>query len=183
MTRPKEVFLSHATSDREAATGLALNLREHGIPVWFSQTDLRGAQDWHDEIGSALRRCDFFIVLLSASSVTSEWVKREVYYALRTPRYHGRILPVLLEPCDYESLSWTLGGMQMIPAADLTAILRIWGLGLRRSAAGPLESAAAYRATTRAYGPRCTAGPPSSSSSQTESYATPRSGNSTPRSK
>lgn len=132
MTVPEEVFLSHATADREAATGLATLLREHGLCVWFSQTDLRGAQNWHDEIGLALGRCEFFIVLLSKSSVRSEWVKRELCYALRTPRYNGRILPILLEPCDYESLSWTLGGMQIIPAYDRASILLTWGIALRR---------------------------------------------------
>lgn len=114
-----------------AAVVLATLLRTHGIPVWFSETDLRGAQDWHDEIGSALRRCDFFIVLLSPASVKSEWVKRELTYALRNPRYNGRILPILLAPCGYESLSWTLGAIQTIPTSDPAAILRTWGLGLK----------------------------------------------------
>lgn len=54
----KELFLSHASADAAFADRLAEALRRHGIPVWFSRTNLAGSQQWHDEIGAALRRCD-----------------------------------------------------------------------------------------------------------------------------
>jgi len=55
---PDEVFLSHSSEDRELASSLAKVIRAHGVPVWYSDTDIRGAQQWHDEIGDALQRCD-----------------------------------------------------------------------------------------------------------------------------
>lgn len=48
---PVEVFLSHSSQDREFVLELAVTLRRHGIPVWHSETNLLGAQQWHDEIG------------------------------------------------------------------------------------------------------------------------------------
>ena len=66
---PKEVFLSHALQDRRLATRLAGILRAHGGPVWFSRTSIVWAQQWHDEIGVALKRCDWFLVLLTPHSV------------------------------------------------------------------------------------------------------------------
>ncbi len=72
---PTEVFLSHSSRDRDAASRIAEMLRPHGIPVWFSPVNILGAQQWHDEIGAALRRCDWFIVLLSPDAVSSKWVK------------------------------------------------------------------------------------------------------------
>ncbi len=75
---PKEIFLSHSNLDRSFADSIAETLRGHGIPVWYSQTNILGAQQWHDEIGEALKRCDWFIVVLSPNSVQSMWVKREV---------------------------------------------------------------------------------------------------------
>ena len=38
--------------------------------------------------------------------------------ALDDDRYAGRIVPILHRSCDYKSLSWTLGALQMI---DFTA--------------------------------------------------------------
>ena len=84
---PREVFLSHSSKDRKVAQRLAAILRVHGVPVWYSATNLLGAQQWHDEIGAALERCDWILVLLSPQATQSEWVKRELCYALRTPHY------------------------------------------------------------------------------------------------
>src|SRR5713101_4793563 len=97
---PREVFLSHSSSNRRFATKLAGDLRRHGVPVWFSQTSIIGAQQWHDEIGRALARCDWFVVILSPSSVKSAWVKRELVYALNDSRYEGHIVPILYRICN-----------------------------------------------------------------------------------
>lgn len=117
------------------ATRLAALLRDHGIPVWYSQAQLLGAQQWHDEIGEALQRCDWFLLLLSPAATRSQWVKRELLYALRSPRFENRILPVRSRPCDAAMLSWTLDAYQTV---DFTAsfelgareLLRTWGVGL-----------------------------------------------------
>ena len=70
---PQEIFLSHSDRDRGFVVRLAETLRRHGLPVWYSGTDIVGAQQWHDEIGSALRRCDWFVLVLSPGAVNSTW--------------------------------------------------------------------------------------------------------------
>jgi hypothetical protein len=134
---PSEVFLSHSSRDRTFASRLAATVRRHGVPVWYSSTNIVGAQQWHDEIGCALQRCDWFVVILSPSSVRSAWVKRELVCALNDRRYTDRIVPLLFRACDPSRLSWTLGGFQTV---DFTSgygrgcreLLRIWGLGFDR---------------------------------------------------
>lgn len=131
---PKELFLSHASEDRVSAETIANVLRNHGVPVWYSETNIRGAQDWHDEIGKALGRCDWFLLLLSEQSIGSTWVKRELNYALRHGQYDDQILSVKLVPCDAEQLSWTLDEFQIVTANGnwdnaFADILRTWGLG------------------------------------------------------
>lgn len=136
---PREIFLSHASKDRRIASRIADMLRAHGVPVWYSQTNLIGAQQWHDEIGSALARCDWFLLILSPQATRSKWVKRELLYALRTPRYDGRIVPIRHRLCDPDLLSWTLEDFQ---AVDFTgdfdsgsrSLLRTWGLGFKANA-------------------------------------------------
>jgi len=85
---PNEIFLSHSSLDGPFASALANVLRKHGITVWYSKANLIGAQQWHDEIGAALKRCDWLAVVLSPHSVNSAWVKREVLYSLMDPRYN-----------------------------------------------------------------------------------------------
>jgi len=71
-------------------------------------------QQWHDEIGRALARCNSFILILSPDSIKLEWLKRELLFALREPRYVGRIVPVLYRKCNPTKLSWTLPAVQIV---------------------------------------------------------------------
>lgn len=131
---PREIFLSHASADRRMAQRLAEMLRKHGVPVWYSQTNLLGAQQWHDEIGVALARCDWFLLLLSPSATRSRWVRHELFYALRSERYDKRIIPLRYRKCNIEKLSWTLDGFQAVNfsgkfATGSRSLLRTWGIG------------------------------------------------------
>lgn len=139
---PKEVFLSHSSLDAKFAERLAAMLREHGIPLWYSPTEILGAQQWHDEIGAALARCDWFVIILSPSAVKSEWVRRELLFALNElryrdeQRYRDRIAPLLIRTCNIRKLSWTLSSFQHIDfrrsfSEGARQLLRIWGKGYR----------------------------------------------------
>jgi len=137
MPLPQEVFLSHSSLDRQFADDLAAMIRRHGVPVWYSQTNIMGAQQWQVEIGDALRRCDWFVVILSPQSVGSMWVKRELSYALAQNRLADKIVPVRYQPADYDQLHWTLSILQAIDFtgtfdAGSVALLRTWGLGYRQ---------------------------------------------------
>jgi hypothetical protein len=130
---PKEVFLSHSNKDRDFVDELANELRRHKVRVWYSQTNIRGGQKWHDEIGSALRRCDWFVIVLSPQSIDSDWVKSELLYAFRDNILRDRVVPILYQDCDPEDLSWKLPEFQIIDfRKSLTDgyrnLFRVWGL-------------------------------------------------------
>ena len=100
------------------------------------------AQQWHDEIGAALERCDWFAVVLSPSSVRSELVKHELLYALGEPRYRRRIVPILYRPCQITRLSWTLHSFQHVDFTKgfdpgYAALLRVWALAKRTTGSSP----------------------------------------------
>jgi hypothetical protein len=68
-----------------------------------------------------------------AQGTKSEWVKRELVYALNEKKYRGKIVPVLLRQCKYNRLSWTLGEFQFIDftktfEAGCRTLLKSWGL-------------------------------------------------------
>jgi hypothetical protein len=132
---PAELFLSHSGLDRAFVDALGQVLDRHGVPYWYSRKSVQGAKQWHDEIGSALDRCDWFLVVLSPAAVASEWVKRELLFALEELRYNGRIVPILHQPCEHKKLSWVLRSLQFVDfsgqpfEAGCRDLLRIWGLG------------------------------------------------------
>lgn len=131
---PNEVFLSHSGDDEEFVTSVASILRRHGISVWYSKTNIRGGQKWHDEIGVALNRCDWFVLILSPNSVNSKWVKRELLFALQENRFENKIVPLLYKECEFANLSWVLPSFQIIDFQynldeGYRELLRIWELG------------------------------------------------------
>ena len=133
---PEELFLSHSSEDRVFATAVAEMLRHHNVPAWYSDVNIVGAQQWHDEIGAALGRCDWFVVILSPNSVASMWVKRELMFALQQDRFENRIVPLLYQDCDVDSLSWVLRSFQSVDfhrgfGTGCRHLLRIWGIGYR----------------------------------------------------
>jgi hypothetical protein len=131
----EEAFLSHSSKDRKFTAKLAAVLREHGVNVWYSEHAIRGAQQWHDEIGAALERCDWMIVVMSPAAVKSKWVKRELLFALDDPRYQDRVVPALAKACDTKKLSWVLAQLQMISFTDFKEgcreLLNVWGIRYR----------------------------------------------------
>jgi len=85
------------------------------------------------QIGGALQRCDWFLIVLSPDSVRSRWVKHELIYALQADRYIERIVPILYRRCDLDKLSWTLSAFQWIDFRrdfhqGCTQLLRLWKL-------------------------------------------------------
>lgn len=66
---PTEVFVSHSHADQPFTERLVGVLGAHQIPYWYSEAHIRGGQQWHDEIGNALQRCDWFALVLSPDAV------------------------------------------------------------------------------------------------------------------
>ena len=129
---PREIFLSHAHQDHPLTLRLARTLRQHGLRSWYSERHVPGAKQWLDEIGAALDRCEWFVVLLTPSAVRSKWVKRELTYALNQDRYEDRIVPLLVEPCQYTRLAWPLATVQIIPfdrfRPGCQALFSLWSM-------------------------------------------------------
>lgn len=103
MPKPKQVFISHASEDREYVEREVVSwLTDHGISVWFSPHHIQSATHFNRSIQAGLAECDWFLVVLSPRSVASRWVEAEVHWAM--DKRQDRIVPVLAEDCDWEDL-------------------------------------------------------------------------------
>ena len=126
------VFISHSSLDREIVEREIISpLRTHGVDTWYSTDDIETTSEWERQIRNGLTKCDWFLVVLSPRSVESEWVMREVHWAVMKRK--GKIVPVMLETCEPEELHLGLLPIQYIDFRDrgersLERLLATWGL-------------------------------------------------------
>ena len=101
-----KVFISHATADREFVEQVIIPfLERNGIGIWYSKKDIRTADQWERAIRKGLTVSDWFLVVMSPRSLASEWVQREVHWAMENRL--GRLIPVVLESTKADD--WHLG--------------------------------------------------------------------------
>lgn len=101
-----DVFISYSTSDRDFAERLARELRSRGLTVWFDRWEIRVGDSIVEKIGDGISAADALVVVLSALSVQSAWVREELNAATVRSLQEKNILllPVLREPCDIPAL-------------------------------------------------------------------------------
>ena len=89
------VFLSYDRDDAAKARSIALALEKAGHQVWWDQ-HIKGGAQYSKEIEAALKAADAVVVLWSAHSVDSAWVRDEA----GAGRDSGRLVPVKLDATD-----------------------------------------------------------------------------------
>lgn len=101
-----QVYINYDRSDGEVASDLAAKLSEAGIDVWLDQEKLYPGDNWHLAIGEALERSEAMIVLVSTASMQSEFVRNGIQFALGSPNYENRVIPVMVR--DTVVVPWML---------------------------------------------------------------------------
>jgi TolB-like protein len=90
-----DVFLSYVRSDRSVASALAGELEKAGFTVWWDRHIHAGA-DFSAEIEREIERARAVVVLWSASSRDSAWVRDEAAYA----RDRKKLVPVRIDAAE-----------------------------------------------------------------------------------
>lgn len=93
----QKIFISYSRKDIDFVRKLADDLEKAGYDVWWDITDLRGGDDWVSSLPAAIKSSQFFIIVLTPSSVESEWVRKEYTQALSLRK---KIIPIMLVACD-----------------------------------------------------------------------------------
>jgi serine/threonine protein kinase len=116
-------FISYSSKDEEFARRLYSRLRDAGLRVWFAPEDAKGGQKLFEQIDQAIQMHDRLLLVLSESSLQSNWVEKEIRQARAFERKNGRrkLFPIRLT--DYETLQqWTC--MDTISGEDLADEVR-----------------------------------------------------------
>lgn len=83
MARPEpKVFVSYSQVDDAFAKRFVADLRTAGADVWTYKSD-HSAGDFQERIDAALTNCEWFVLVLTKSALTSTWVQQEVHAANR----------------------------------------------------------------------------------------------------
>lgn len=104
-----DVFISYKSEDKERAEQVAKGLQKSGLSVWWD-SNIEIGSDFQGIIEKELRAAQVVVVLWTAQSVKSLWVRSEATVAEK----HNILVPVRLEPCDIPI------PFQLIQTADLT---------------------------------------------------------------
>jgi hypothetical protein len=89
---PYVVFISHGSTDLWIAQVIAQKISVPGIKPWLDEIDMEGGNVVVDDIIRGIDSCHEAIILVSPSTVASQWVVFEIG-AVRGQ--HKRVTPVL----------------------------------------------------------------------------------------
>lgn len=91
-----DVFISYASEDREFVRGLAEELRDHGIRVWYDEFALQVGDSLAGKIDEGLARSQFGVVVVSDDFLKKKWPQKELNTLLSLHvAERATILPVL----------------------------------------------------------------------------------------
>jgi hypothetical protein len=106
-----KAFVSHATTDHPFVEKFAADLRANNVDAWFSKWEIKPGDSIRAKIEEGLEGCEYFIIVLSKSSITRPWVQKELDAA--TVRNIGgkvrKIIPIKIGDCG--DLPPTLGSL------------------------------------------------------------------------
>jgi hypothetical protein len=97
-------FISYSTKDQEFADRLYTDLQANGVRSWFAPHDVQGGKKLHEQIDEAIRVHDRVLLILSPSSIDSEWVKTEIAKARKKEMRDGRRVLFPIRLCSFKAL-------------------------------------------------------------------------------
>ncbi|MBE7383418.1 MAG: TIR domain-containing protein [Leptolyngbya sp. SIO1E4] len=110
-----EAFLSYASEDKAFTERVRQTLIREGLTVWTNYTDLTTGEAFLSAINQGIEDTDNLIYILSPASIASAYCQQEIEYALSLNK---RIIPLLLNPVDWDSLPDYLQSFQYIQYID-----------------------------------------------------------------
>jgi hypothetical protein len=97
-----KVFISHSSIDKKFVRTLKDDLSENNIETWFDEDELILGDSLSDKLELALEESSHFLIILSPTSVNSEWVRFELEKALKqnNSQLLQKIIPVKYSDCE-----------------------------------------------------------------------------------
>ncbi len=81
-TAERIAFISHSSRDKPFVRRLASDLFANGVRVWLDEQQILVGDSVPEKIAQGLASSDFFLLVVTESSSSSPWVKKELSHAL-----------------------------------------------------------------------------------------------------
>jgi TIR domain len=94
-----KIFFSHSSRDKAVVRDVKSRLPNH-VRVWLDESELLTGMDIENSLKGAIdQEADYVVVFLSRTAIQSDWVSRELAWALSREKELGRefVLPVVLD--------------------------------------------------------------------------------------
>jgi hypothetical protein len=100
--RPFTSRLRYSTREQSFAEHLHADLQLNGVRCWFAPHDVKGGRKLHEQIDEAIHIYDRLLLILSETSMGSEWVKTEIANAGQREIREKRqmLFPISLVPFE-----------------------------------------------------------------------------------
>ncbi len=109
-----DVFISYSTRDTQAAERTRQILTANSISCWMAPESIPAGSDYGKEIDDAIKGSRLLLLILSGNSQASEWVIKEVTYALSCGK---TVIPFHIDSSDLvKPFSFQLNNVQRIEA-------------------------------------------------------------------
>lgn len=113
-------FLSYSSKDTPFAKNLYASLEKAGVRVFWDQFDVLPGEPLREQIIEAIHQHDRLVVVLSANSMASDWVRQEIELAW----YHKRDSLVPIRLCEIDEVrAWTAKHETLPDLAGLFPVL------------------------------------------------------------
>jgi hypothetical protein len=121
-TKPRRVFISHSSKDKEFVHKLVVDLRRYGVELWLDEEQILVGESITEKIAEGLAECEDLIIVLSEHFLGSPWCKTELRTVLHKyiKTREKRILPLEIETLpDWVWSKFPLIFMEDIRRVDL----------------------------------------------------------------
>lgn len=96
------IFISYSHKDKEFVDRLATQLVRRNVNIWLDRWELSIGDSLVDRVQEAADGASALLVILSKSSIGSQWCKKELSAGLLRELEEKRVvvMPIMLEDCD-----------------------------------------------------------------------------------
>jgi len=116
-----DVFVAYTFADRQLAARIIATVEKAGLRCWSFERDIAPGSPWAESIGDAIKACKIMLLLVSAKSIQSHYVAREIEHCVGLGK---AVLPVLYGLSETEvsttRVDWSLmfGGVGFVVLSD-----------------------------------------------------------------
>jgi hypothetical protein len=94
-----KIFISYSTKDEKTVRGLEKYISKEMIETWIDHKAIGGGSDLTKAIQKGIQRADIYFVFISLNSLESDWVDKEIKWAMQREEKlkYEFVVPVVLE--------------------------------------------------------------------------------------